>query len=114
MSGISTHVLDTSRGVPAAGVPVTLHRSGEGGAWVLVASHKTDAEGRVRSLLPAATSLGAGVFRLRFDVASYFGAGAIKSFFPFVEVAFEVTEPSRHHHVPLLISPFGYSTYRGT
>jgi 5-hydroxyisourate hydrolase len=114
MSGISTHVLDTSRGVPAAGVPVTLHQSGDGGRWVLVSSHKTDAEGRVRSVLPPAGALSAGVFRLRFDVAADFGAGAIQSFFPFVEIVFEVTEPSRHHHVPLLISPFGYSTYRGT
>jgi len=104
---ITTHVLDTTRGRPAAGVPVRLEMR-EGDGWRLVGEGITDADGRLRTL--AGGPPAPGVYRLRFDVAAYLGAGA---FYPWVEVAFAVTEPS-HHHVPLLLSPFGYSTYRGS
>ena len=116
MSGISTHVLDTSRGVAAAGVGVTLERldSGASGGWQLLANAATDADGRVKVLLPPGVALAAGVYTIRFDTGSYFSRAGVKAFFPHVEVAFEITDATRHHHVPLLVSPFGYSTYRGT
>ena len=106
---LSTHVLDTARGEPAAGVPVRLDRS-DGGAWTAVAHGRTDSDGRLRDWVPDA-DWGAGRYRLVFDTAGVLGDPA---FFPEVTVVFEVTEPARHHHVPLLLSPFGYTTYRGS
>jgi 5-hydroxyisourate hydrolase len=107
MAGISTHVLDTARGRPAVGVPVRLsvQRAGD---WEQVAEAATDADGRLAGLV---TDPGPGVYRLWFDVAGYLGDAA---FFPEVSVVFRITEAGRHHHVPLLLSPFGYSTYRGS
>jgi 5-hydroxyisourate hydrolase len=107
MAGISTHVLDTARGRPAAGVTVHLSAQRDGG-WEPVNDGVTDADGRLADL---ATEPPAGVYRLRFDVAGYLGDEA---FFPEVTVVFRITEAGRHHHVPLLLSPFGYSTYRGS
>jgi 5-hydroxyisourate hydrolase len=104
--GISTHILDTSRGRPAAGVPVTLEieRLEE---WEVVSLGKTDADGRIR----LTESVEAATYRLIFDIGDYFaGAG----FFPLATITFRITEPSQHYHVPLLLSPFGYSTYRGS
>jgi 5-hydroxyisourate hydrolase len=113
VSGISTHILDTSRGLPATGVPVQLEvRDGPG--WRAVNGASTDVDGRIKALLPVGTSLAAGVYRLRFETGAYFGGLGVKAFFPVVEVVFEVADATRHHHVPLLLSPFGYSTYRGT
>jgi 5-hydroxyisourate hydrolase len=106
---LSTHVLDTARGEPAAGVPVTLCRRAEG-AWVTVARGRTDADGRLRDWVPAG-AWGAGRYRLVFDTATYLGASA---FFPEAVVVFQISEPDRHHHVPLLLSPFGLTTYRGS
>ena len=114
MSGISTHILDTSRGTPAAGVDVTLEREDAPGRWTAVNSASTDADGRVKSLLPADTALGAATYRLRFETGAYFAAKGVATFFPRVEVAFVIGDATRHHHIPLLVSPFGYSTYRGT
>ena len=114
MSGISTHVLDTSRGTPAAGVAVTLERDAGGGRWATLASTKTDADGRVKTLLPDGTTLSAATYRLRFESGAYFRASGAACFHPRVEIVFDVTDASKHHHVPLLISPFGYTTYRGT
>lgn len=114
MSGLSTHILDTSRGTPAAGVAVTLERQGAGGAWTALHNARTDADGRVKALLPAGGTLGPGVHRLRFETGAYFSAQGVHSFYPHVEVVFDIADVSRHHHVPLLISPFGYSTYRGS
>jgi 5-hydroxyisourate hydrolase len=104
---ISTHVLDTSRGRPAAGVAVVLERQ-EGDGWSPVGEATTDADGRVGELAPAGA--GEGVYRLTFDTGSYFEAG----FYPRVAVEFRVDDGAEHHHVPLLLSPFGYSTYRGS
>jgi hydroxyisourate hydrolase len=106
---ISTHVLDTARGEPAPGVPVRLERS-DGGKWSVVAETLTDADGRLRDWAPA-DSWGAGSYRLVFDVRSYLGDDA---FFPEITVAFQVRDPDRHHHVPLLLSRYGYTTYRGS
>ncbi len=100
---ISTHVLDTSLGKPAAGVGVTLERGD-----TVIATTTTNADGRVTGLVPT----GAGAYRLTFDVAAYFGA--TKAFYHLIRIDFEVGDAEQHYHVPLLLSPFGYSTYRGS
>lgn len=110
---ISTHVLDTSVGLPAVGVRVALE-SRDGAAWKALGSAATDTDGRVRELLPAGTALARGVYRVQFDTGAYFAARSVKAFYPSVTVEFEVTDAAQHHHVPLLLTPFGYSTYRGT
>jgi 5-hydroxyisourate hydrolase len=112
---ISTHVLDTSRGQPAVGVSVILERLGvEGSASTReVTRAKTDTDGRVRELLPDGASLGVGRYRLTFDTGSYFSAGGMEPFYPAVVVTFVVRNTSQHYHIPLLLSQYGYSTYRG-
>jgi 5-hydroxyisourate hydrolase len=107
---ITTHVLDTARGRPAAGVPVVLERR-DGDGWTCVGEAVTDADGRAGALLPAGSALEATAYRLRFDTAAHLGAGA---FFPEVVLTFAVTRPREHHHVPLLLSRYGYTTYRGS
>jgi 5-hydroxyisourate hydrolase len=110
MTRVTTHVLDTSSGRPAEGVPVVLERAA-GDRWEVVGEGTTDADGRVRELGPA---VGAGRHRLRFDTAAYLGP---RAFFPEVAVVFAIDggEGARdHEHVPLLLSPYGYSTYRGS
>jgi len=114
MSNISTHVLDTARGLPAPGVSVTLARRTAPDRWETLTTTATDADGRVKALLPAGTALSAGIFRLSFGTGDYFKKQSIAAFFPAVEIVFEIADASRHHHVPLLLSPFGYSTYRGS
>jgi hydroxyisourate hydrolase len=106
---LSTHVLDTTRGVPATGVPVRLDRRDDT-VWAAVADGHTDDDGRLRDFVPGG-EWRAGTYRLVFDTAGYLGPGA---FFPEVDVVFQVTDPRRHLHVPLLLSPFGFTTYRGT
>lgn len=113
MSGLSTHVLDTARGRPAAGVPVTLERRA-GGAWREISRAATDADGRVRSLLPEGEALAAGEYRLTFALAEWFAAAGREAFYPEAAIVFAVTRTDEHHHVPLLLAPFGYSTYRGS
>lgn len=109
MSGLSTHILDTSAGKPAASVRVRLLKGD-----AEVSSAVTNADGRIPNLLPEGTSLEPGTYRLVFEVGSYFSASSTPSFYPEVTVCFEVREASAHYHVPLLISPFGYTTYRGS
>jgi 5-hydroxyisourate hydrolase len=109
MSCITTHVLDTSRGRPAAGVPVRLERGS-----AMLASDRTDADGRVRDLLPPHLQLHAGGYRLVFETGVYFRAQGVEAFYPHVTIDFEIRDPAQHYHVPLLLSPFGYSTYRGS
>lgn len=111
-SPLTTHVLDTSTGRPAAGVAIVLERR-DGDAFRELARGVTNDDGRVADLLPP-DSLVAGVYRLSFATAAYFAASGRPSFYPEVTIAFEVTQPTEHHHVPLLLSPFGYSTYRGS
>lgn len=113
MSGITTHVLDTSRGRPASGVPVVLEIQAENG-WRELGRAETDADGRVRQLLPAGRALTAGVYRLTFGIETYFRAQGIKGFYPEASIVFHVRDANQHHHVPLLLSPYGYSTYRGS
>jgi 5-hydroxyisourate hydrolase len=111
---ISTHVLDTARGQPAAGVPIVLEKIAERGGPTPLASAVTDADGRVRELLPSSTKLAAGTYRLTFETGAYFAALGMEGFYPRVTVLFDVRDPVQHHHVPLLLSPFGYATYRGS
>lgn len=107
-SRVTTHVLDTALGRPAAGVPVRL----EDAAGEVLARARTDADGRARDLGPA--ELAAGTYRLVFDTAAYFAAGGQRGFHPEVVVTFTITDPAEHFHVPLLLSPYAYSTYRGS
>lgn len=109
---ISTHVLDTSTGRPAARVAVRLQRA-EGATWVDVFRGATNDEGRVPSLAPADAGASTGVYRLTFDAGAYFQRRGVASFYREIAIDFVVRDDS-HHHVPLLLSPFGYSTYRGS
>jgi 5-hydroxyisourate hydrolase len=114
MSTISTHVLDTALGRPAAGVQVTLERLAADGRELPVGEGRTDDDGRLRELLPAGVTLGAGTYRLRFAVDAYFVRTERVAFFPEIEVTFRIGEGGEHYHVPVLLSPFGYATYRGS
>lgn len=115
MSGITTHVLDLTLGRPAAGVPVTLDLRHEGGAWQPIGHGATDADGRARELLQAGHVLVPGVYRLTFDLEAYAAAQSERgAFFPEASLVFRVVDSSQHFHVPLLLSAFGYSTYRGS
>ena len=113
MSGITTHVLDTARGRPAAGVPVTLEAKGADG-WRVVGRGATDDDGRLRDLLPAGFKLSEGGYRLTFDAGAYLSASGAEGFYTEVVVSFVVRDAAAHYHVPLLLSPYGYSTYRGS
>jgi 5-hydroxyisourate hydrolase len=113
MGGITSHVLDTTTGRPAAGVAVDLEVLQAIG-WMPAGAGLTDEEGRVSDLLPAGTEALAATYRIRFDTGTYYGARGVETFYPAVTVEFTVSEPGEHHHVPLLVSPFGYSTYRGS
>jgi len=112
MSGISTHVLDTSAGRPAPGVPVTLEQQ-TGNGWQRVGEGITNQDGRIAELL-AGAALAPGTYRLTFDTAIYFRTKNQGSFYPQVQVMFTVGDERQHYHVPLLLSPYGYSTYRGS
>ena len=111
---ISTHVLDIARGRPAAGVAVLLELVDASGARREVGRDRTDADGRVRELAAAGGKVEAGTFCLTFETGDYFAATGVDAFYPRVSILFAVRDPSEHHHVPLLLSPYGYSTYRGT
>lgn len=108
---ISTHVLDLGRGVGGAHVPVILSQRDAAGTWVEIGKARTDGNGRVRSFV-AASDAAPGTYRLQFDMTAY-PAAAAKPFFPEITVTFQVTDKAGHYHVPVVISPYGYSTYRG-
>ena len=108
---ITTHVLDTSLGRPAAGVPVRLERASDAR---VIGEGRTDGDGRLRTLVGEGMELTPGAYRLVFDTGAYFKARGTSGFFPEVVIVFDVRDPAQHHHVPLLLSPFGYSTYRGS
>lgn len=112
MAGITTHVLDTSVGRPAHGVPVLIEVL-DGDRWTEAGSGSTDRDGRVADLLPA-ERVRAATYQLRFDTAAYFSSRGVEGFYPEIAIRFEVIEAGAHYHVPLLLSPFGYSTYRGS
>jgi 5-hydroxyisourate hydrolase len=110
MTGITTHVLDTSTGHPAAGVHVLLEAL-SGGGWESVAQGTTNSDGRLRALMTDVPHPGA--YRLVFDARAYFESRGVTGFYPEIVITFEAAG-ERHYHVPLLLSPFGYSTYRGS
>lgn len=111
VSHVTTHILDTALGKPAAGVAVEIFaRDGE--AWFQIGSGTTDADGRVKDLGPE--RLKSGTYQLRFNTAAYFAGISTDTFFPEVSLTFAVEESEAHYHVPLLLSPFAYSTYRGS
>lgn len=111
MSPLTTHVLDTARGAPAVGVPIVLEKD-DGGTWTECGRGVTNDDGRLPGLLPEG-GLEKATYRLTFDIAAYEKDGA-KGFYPYAQIVFRVEHPDQHHHVPLLLSPFGYSTYRGS
>jgi 5-hydroxyisourate hydrolase len=113
VNAITTHVLDLAHGRPAAGVAVRLERRAGDGAWRLLGLGRTDADGRVREW-PGADEPSPGVHRLTFATGPYLEEAGAVAFYPEVAVVFRVVDVSRHHHVPLLLSPFGYSTYLGS
>jgi 5-hydroxyisourate hydrolase len=113
MSPITSHVLDTALGRPAVGLRVRLDAFDVDGHARPLAERVTDAQGRITDFVPPG-DFGARSYRLTFDTGSYFAASGRPQFYPRVEVVFTVVDTAEHHHIPLLLSPFGYSTYRGT
>lgn len=113
MSQITTHILDTSLGVPAAGVPVKLEYL-DAASWRTIDSGITNQDGRISNLLQPEVILPAGTYRLVFDTAVYLQKQNQPAFYPYVEVVFNIPAGGAHFHIPLLLSPFGYSTYRGS
>ena len=113
MSAITTHVLDTARGQPAEGVPATLSIETPSG-WQLISKRTTNADGRIADLIPEDFDFVPGVYRLVFNTGKYFAAEGVRSFYPQVAVVFQIEDSAQHYHVPLLLNPFGYSTYRGS
>lgn len=114
MRRISTHILDIARGVPAAGVPIQLDRQESPGNWLLLASGRTDRDGRCDDLLPEGAALPAGPYRLTFDTAAYYAAQKIEGLYPVIQITFAVRDGETHFHIPLLVTQNGYTTYRGS
>lgn len=112
MSQITTHILNTFAGKPAEGVAVTLLQY-EHGDWHQVAIGMTDSDGRISDLLDETVRL-SGIFKLNFDSGAYFADRKIDSFYPFIEITFLIADAAEHYHVPLLLNPYGYTTYRGS
>jgi 5-hydroxyisourate hydrolase len=110
---ITTHVLDTAAGRPAPGIAVELELEQGGGSWQRIGAGTTDDDGRLRTLTPAG-AVATGTYRLRFHTGAYLAVTHEAGFFPVVEIQFTVSDGVQHHHVPLLLSPYGYSTYRGS
>jgi 5-hydroxyisourate hydrolase len=114
MSRISTHVLDTALGQPAVGVSVRLEHRETHGDWEVLGSSQTDGDGRCPQLLPEPHVLHEGLYRLSFDTATYYAQQSTKGLYPVVEITFVVRSGESHFHIPLLLSPNGYTTYRGS
>lgn len=114
MSPITTHILDTALGRPARNIEVILDQQSADGVWTQLARAATNSDGRVPGLLPADTKLPKGVYRIRFLTEAYFASQGIAGFYPEVPVHFHYDPDGGHYHVPLLLSPFGFSTYRGS
>jgi 5-hydroxyisourate hydrolase len=114
MKRVSTHVLDIARGKPASDVPVRIERHELSGVWRPLASARTDQDGRCGQMLPDGETAGAGLYRLVFDTASYFASQKIDGLYPVVEITFHIREGESQFHIPLLLSPNGYTTYRGS
>ncbi len=112
MSALTTHVLDTATGLPARGVPLRVERLSEG-SWRHIAAARTDDDGRAANLVPPG-DLPAGTWRLTFETGEWFRSQDRATFWPYVQIVFENPAPATHYHVPLLLSPYGYTTYRGS
>jgi len=112
MSQLTTHILDTTKGKPAVGVAVILYewRNEE---WIQISRGITNEDGRIPELLTKNKAVEIGTYKLKFETHPYFAKQSIQSFYPFIEITFEVTT-QEHYHIPLLLSPYGYSTYRGS
>ena len=113
MSPITSHVLDTALGRPAADLALRLELQRADGSWELLAERRTNRDGRVTDLL-AEGSLQRGRYRMTFDTGAYLATTGQPIFYPLVEIVFEISAETEHYHIPLLLSPFGYSTYRGS
>jgi 5-hydroxyisourate hydrolase len=113
-SPITTHVLDTALGCPAEGIVITLEHLSPGDGWVQLARGKTNDDGRITDLLVPSTVLEAGTYRMTFAVEAYFAAQNLTGFYSSIPIVFELRDPAAHYHIPLLLSPYGYSTYRGS
>ena len=113
MSQITTHVLDTTRGLPAQNLPITLFAQTKQG-WHELASGITNADGRITGLLADDVVLSTGIYRMHFATKAYFDANNEQGFYPYVDIVFELDNSGRHYHIPLLLTAFGYSTYRGS
>jgi 5-hydroxyisourate hydrolase len=114
MNQLSTHVLDTSLGRPAAGLKIVLEKNDDAGAWLTLSQGATDHDGRITTLLAAGTELSPGDYRIRFATGDYFRGLGITVFYPEVVVHVRIDTAGGGYHLPLLLSPFGYSTYRGS
>jgi 5-hydroxyisourate hydrolase len=114
MNRISTHVLDTAQGKPAKDVSVRLERQEPNGEWRVLSLLRTDSDGRCAQLLPENETLSAGIYRIAFDTATYYRAHKSEGLYPVVEITFEAREGESQFHIPLLLSPHGYTTYRGS
>ena len=113
MSQITTHVLDTAKGLPAEGIRISLQRPTNEGQWEDITSGVTNSDGRVANFMSDDMIIEPGIYRMLFDTKTYFENNDTKGFYPEVPVIFEITD-MEHYHIPLLLSPFGYSTYRGS
>ncbi|MDP5054726.1 MAG: hydroxyisourate hydrolase [Congregibacter sp.] len=113
MSQITTHILDTARGTPAASVALALFQL-RGDQWIELAQGVTNDDGRVAGLLKPDHKLTAGTYRMHFATAKYFEQLGLAVFYPYVDVVFNLDDGGAHYHIPLLLAPFGYSTYRGS
>jgi 5-hydroxyisourate hydrolase len=112
MSQLTTHILDTTIGKPATGVSTILYQHKKDG-WIQIANGLTNTDGRIPDLLKKDVLMELGTYKLRFETRPYFLQQSVQAFYPFIEIIFEVTT-GEHYHVPLLLNPFGYSTYRGS
>src|SRR5258708_30027889 len=113
ITGISTHVLDTTRGTPAVGLKVVLETYSPSREWKELGRGETDTNGRIGQLADAKTPLHPGTYRMTFLTAAYFKSVGAEGFYPYIYVVFDLKETGGHYHIPLLLSPYGYSTYRG-
>lgn len=113
MTQITSHILDTSLGLPAEGVLITLMQQ-QADDWLLLGSVETNGDGRVSDFIGSDEVLPGGVYKLTFYLSDYYTRHNLKSFYPYVDVVFEIDSSGQHYHVPLLLNPYGYSTYRGS
>ncbi|HNP49082.1 MAG TPA: hydroxyisourate hydrolase [Bacteroidia bacterium] len=113
MSQITTHILDTSKGLPASGIKIVFEKSLPGDKWMMLGNGITNQDGRISDLLKADAILDPGMYRMTFETAPYFAAQQLQSFYPFVQLVFEIKD-TKHYHIPLLLSPYGFTTYRGS